>query len=117
MHLFRLEEYFALERTGQARYDYWNGHVVCMSGGTGSQSRINGNVYYTLRSQLSVSQFIAFTSDLAIKTPSLPPYRYPDASVVCTKPLIENIEGTDALINPTLIVEVLSPGKIGRAHV
>jgi Uma2 family endonuclease len=40
----------------------------------------------------------------------LPPYRYPDLSVVCGKPIYVNCSGIDALSNPVLVVEVLSPG-------
>ena len=81
-HFYTLEEYFALERAGQARYEYWNGEIVCMSGGTRKHATIIGNVYFSLRSQLTEPGFTAFTSHLAIKTPSLPPYRYPNVSVV-----------------------------------
>lgn len=108
-HLYTLEEYFALERTGDACYEFWNGEIVCMSGGSQRHARISGNVYFSLRQQLSGRQCEAFTSDLPIKTPLPPPYRYPDVSVVCGKAEIENIEGIEALTNPTLIVEVLSP--------
>jgi Uma2 family endonuclease len=111
---FSLEEYFAIEGAGHARYEYWDGDIVCMSGGTEQHIRIGGNVYYVLRKQLGVGRCEAFNSELPIKTPSLPPYRYPDASVVCGKPLIEKIEGFDVLINPTLIVEVLSPSTESR---
>src|SRR5437868_5078270 len=52
----------------------------------------------------------AFSGGVPIQTPSLPPYRYPDASVVCGKPNFVNINGIDALTNPIIIVEVLSPG-------
>jgi len=45
-----------------------------------------------------------------IKTPSLPPYRYPDASVVCGELQFENVNGVDTLTNPTIVFEVLSPG-------
>jgi Uma2 family endonuclease len=109
-HFYTLEEYFALERAGQARYEYWNGEIICMNGGTRNYSTIIGNVYFSLRSQLTGYGCRAFTSHLPIKTPSLPPYRYPNVSVVCGTPAFENIEATDALTNPTLIVEVLSPG-------
>jgi Uma2 family endonuclease len=109
-HLYTLEEYFALERAGQARYEYWNGEIVCMSGGTRKHATIIGNVYFSLRSQLTGLGFTAFTSHLPIKTPSLPPYRYPNVSVVCGTPAFENIEGTDVLTNPAFLVEVLSPG-------
>jgi len=55
-----------------------------------------------------------FNSEIPVKTPALQPYRYPDASVVCGKAEFENIEGIDTLINPTVIVEVLSPATKRR---
>ncbi|MEN3332887.1 MAG: hypothetical protein V7641_2252 [Blastocatellia bacterium] len=111
---YTLDEYFALERTGDARYEYWHGDIVCMSGGRQQHVRISGNVYFTLRQQLTTGRCEAFTSDLPIKTPHLPPYRYPDVSVACGKAEFEKMEGIDALTNPTLIVEVLSPATEGR---
>jgi Uma2 family endonuclease len=113
-HYYTLEEYFALERAGQARYEYWDGEIVCMSGGSEAHVRISGSVYFTLRRQLTGHGCEAFTGDLSIKTPLLPPYRYPDASVVCGKAVFEKIEGMNVLTNPTLIVEVLSPGTARR---
>lgn len=113
-HAYTLEEYFALELTGDARYEFWDGEIVCMSGGSQRHARISGNVYFSLRQQLSGRPCEAFTSDLPIKTPLLPPYRYPDASVVCEKAEIEKIEGIEVLTNPTLIVEVLSPATEAR---
>ena len=109
-----LDEYFALERTGHARYEYWQGDIVCMSGGSQQHVRISGNVYFTLRQQLTAGPCEAFTGDLPIKTPHLPPYRYPDVSVACGKAEFEKIEGIDALTNPALVVEVLSPATEGR---
>ena len=111
---YTLDEYFALERIGDARYEYWHGDIVCMSGGSQQHVRISGNVYFTLRQQLTAGHCEAFTGDLSIKTPHLPPYRYPDVSVACGKVEFEKIEGIDALLNPTLIVEVLSPATEGR---
>jgi Uma2 family endonuclease len=111
---YTLQEYFALEGAGHARYEYWDGEIVCMSGGTEQHIRISGNVYYGLRKQLGAGHCEAFNSELPIKTPSQPPYRYPDASVVCGKPVLEKIEGFDVLTNPILIVEVLSPTAESR---
>jgi Uma2 family endonuclease len=51
---------------------------------------------------------------MAIWTPALPPYRYPDASVVCGEILVKHINGLDALVNPVVAVEVTSPSTIGR---
>ena len=51
----------------------------------------------------------AYSSAVPVHTPSLSPYRYPDASLVCGKPDFMTISGIDVLTNPILIVEVLSP--------
>jgi len=109
-----LEEYFAIEGAGHVRYEYWDGQIVCMSGGTRQHIDIGGNAYFILRRQLVEPNCRAFTAEQAIKTPTLPPYRYPDAGVVCRKPLYERIETVDELVNPTLIIEVLSPSTESR---
>ncbi len=109
-HYYTMEEYFALERAGEARYEYWDGEIICMSGGSRQYARICGNVYLIIGQQIRGSNCTAYTGDLAIRTPTPPPYRYPDASVACGTLQFENINGIDALINPVLIVEVLSPG-------
>lgn len=108
-HYYTLDEYFAIEHAGEARYEYWDGEIVCMSGGTLAHSRIASNLHRSLSQKLVNGPCEAFTSDLAIKTPALPPYRYPDLSVVRGEPQVENIRGVDVLLNPILIVEVLSP--------
>ncbi|MEW6212025.1 MAG: Uma2 family endonuclease [Acidobacteriota bacterium] len=108
-HYYTLEEYFALERTGDARYEYWDGEIICMSGGSRQHAMIGGNLYFRLRAQLT-ADCQTFNADMPIRTPALPPYRYPDASVACGEIVFENINGIDVLTNPILIVEVLSPG-------
>jgi len=107
---YTLEEYFALERVGEARYEYWDGEILSMSGGTERHYIISDNIYLKLSSLASGRKCRAFTGGAPIKTSSLPPYRYPDVSVVCGKPVFVNINGIDALTNPIIIVEVLSPG-------
>ena len=46
---------------------------------------------------------------MKVTVPDFPPYRYPDLTVVCGKPIIEKIGGMEALTNPQLIIEILSP--------
>jgi Uma2 family endonuclease len=108
--LYTLEEYFALEGVGEARYEYWDGEIVCMSGGSRQHATVGSNVHFRLSQGLQGKNCRAFTGELQIKTPILPPYRYPDVSVVCGKPEFDKIAGFDVLINPILVVEVLSPG-------
>lgn len=107
-HYFSLDEYFALEQASDARWEYWDGEIVCMSGGSKEHAIISGNVFFRLRQQVS-DECRAFTAELPVKTPTLPPYRYPDATVACGELRFQHIHGVDALINPLLIVEVLSP--------
>lgn len=113
-HFYTPDEYFALEHAGDARYEYWDGDVVCMSGGSREHGLISTNIILSLGLALRGGKCRAFTSDTAVKTPTLPPYRYPDASVACGELRYENIRGVDALINPVLIVEVLSPSSAER---
>lgn len=108
-HFYSPDEYFALEHAGDARYEYWDGEIICMIGGSKQHLRISDNVFFRLRQKLENGHCQAFSSLLPVKTPSLLPYRYPDATVCCGELIFENIRGVDALVNPTLIVEVLSP--------
>lgn len=108
-HFYTLNEYFALERVGDARYEYYNGEIFCMSGGSKRHGEIAGNIHGELHALVKGRRCRALTADIPIKTPTLPPYRYPDVSVVCGEPEYEKNQGIDVLINPVLIVEVLSP--------
>ncbi len=48
-HYHTLEEYFALEKVGDARYEYWDGEIFCMSGGSKEHYRLASNVHALLR--------------------------------------------------------------------
>jgi Uma2 family endonuclease len=109
-HHYTLEEYFALERASEARFEYWDGEVLCMSGGTDRHYLISENLRTRLAELLRGRDCRPFSGAVPIHTPSFPPYRYPDVSVVCGQPLFVTHSGIDALTNPVLIVEVLSPG-------
>lgn len=107
-HYYSLEEYFALEKVGEARYEYWDGEIVCMSGGTKQHAIIASNIHREISTKLKGSKCRAFTEGMPILTPSLPPYRYPDVSVVCGEMQFQSLQGIEVLMNPTLVVEVLS---------
>ncbi len=115
-HYYSLDEYFAVEHAGDARYEYWDGDILCMSGGSREHGLISGNVFYRLRQRIEGGLCRAFTADTAILTPALPPYRYPDASVACGELQFKHVRGLDALMNPVLIVEVLSPSTASRDY-
>lgn len=108
-HYYSLEEYFALEGASDARFEYWDGDIICMSGGSRAHGMISSNVHGALILGLRGGRCRPFTADMAIWTPTLPPYRYPDASAACGELEFKHINGLDALVNPVLVVEVMSP--------
>jgi Uma2 family endonuclease len=106
---YTLEEYFALELASEEKYEYFDGEVFNMSGGSPAHEEILGNIYAALKSRAREKGCRVFLSGLRVKVPSQPPYRYPDLTALCDTPRYEKIGGLDALTNPSLIVEVLSP--------
>ena len=105
---YSLEEYIELDKTSEERYEYFDGLVFAMTGGSPNHARISGNVYASIRERLRGRNCEAFNSEMRIKVPHAMPYRYPDATVVCGDPVFEELEGQEMLVNPLLIVEVLS---------
>lgn len=106
---YTLDEYLALERVSDARLEFWDGEVFAMSGGTIGHERVMGNAFDLLRTQLRGSECTVFSSNMQIKVPAAPPYRYADGSVVCGTVDVERFNGNDLLLNPILVYEVLSP--------
>ena len=106
---YTLEEYFALERAADVKYEYWQGKVLAMSGASPAHAQIQVNLISLLRAQLHGRPCRIFPSDMRLKVPSLSPYRYPDLSARCGEPVFESIGGLEVFTNPTLIVEILSP--------
>lgn len=108
-HRYTLEEYLALERESEVKYEYWDGEIFAMSGGTLLHDQIMGNTDDLLRNELRGRECRVFTNNMQIKVPAAPPYRYGDGSVVCGQVEVERFNGADLLVNPVLIIEVLSP--------
>ncbi len=106
---YTLEEYFELELASEERYEYFDGEVFCMSGVSPNHAQIESNLNLALRLALRERGYRVFPANIRIKVPAAPPYRYPDLAVVYDKPSYEEIGGIDALTNPILLIEVLSP--------
>lgn len=106
---YTLEEYFALELASEEKYEFWNGEVFCMSGASIGHNQIAINLGTEAHMQLRERGGQVFPAGLRVKVPSYPPYRYPDLTALCGQPEIERMGGLDMLVNPALIVEVLSP--------
>ncbi len=105
---YTIEQYIELLKTSEERFEYFDGELFSMAGGKIAHGEIASNVLYTLRNRLSNRQCRVYNGEVALKVPAAPPLRCPDASVVCGEPMVEDFYGIDLLVNPILIVEVLS---------
>ncbi len=105
---YTIEEYVELEKNSEERFEYFNGEVFSMAGGSPDHARISGRIFSLLENVLIESQCEAFNSEMRIKVPGAWPYRYPDVSVVCGEQIYEKFFGVEMLVNPILLVEVLS---------
>jgi Uma2 family endonuclease len=106
---YTLEEYLELDRTSEERLEFWDGEVFCMSGVSEEHAEIEINLIVSLNTRLRERGCRVFPANVRIKVPDAPPYRYADLSALCGKAEFEEIGGVDTLLNPQVIVEVLSP--------
>lgn len=106
--VYSLAEYFELERSMNEKFEFWGGNVWSMSGARLAHNLIVGNLNTELDVRLREKGCRAVPSDMRVKVPTYPPYRYPDLTVICGSPTIEQTGGVDMLLNPLLIIEVLS---------
>jgi Uma2 family endonuclease len=100
-------EYLELERKAEIRSEYIAGHIFAMSGASRRHILIVGNLHGLLWPQLRGRTCEAYTNDMRLKVSPTGMYTYPDIVAVCGEPLFEDTS-IDTLLNPTVIVEVLS---------
>jgi Uma2 family endonuclease len=101
------EEYFHFEESAEEKYEYENGEIFAMSGGTYNHNRITGNIWRRLLELLDFKDCTAAGSDLKVEVKEYESFVFPDVMVICGK--IEYADGRrDIVQNPVLIVEVLS---------
>ena len=109
------EDYLAYERQNEFKSEYLDGEIRAMTGASRRHNLITVNVSSELRAQLRSSDCETYASDMRVRVPGGNLYTYPDVVVVCGEAAFEDAE-VDTLLNPTLIVEVLSKstGKYDR---
>jgi Uma2 family endonuclease len=101
------EEYLALDRAAEFRSEFLDGEIIAMSGGSARHSKLQVNLTLEIETALRGTPCQTFSADLRVRvSPRM--YTYPDLTVVCGKPVLAD-ERQDILLNPTVIVEVLSP--------
>jgi len=110
IHYHTREEYLTLEETSQEKHEFYHGEIFAMAGGTFNHAEISGNVFSTLRTKLRNQSCRPTNSDMRIGTPS-GLMTYPDVAIFCGQP--ELIDDQRTLLNPVVIIEVLSPSTRG----
>lgn len=102
------EEYLALERQAEHRSEYYASEIFAMSGASEAHNLIAGNIFASLHTQLRGRPCRVYMSDMRVKVSPTGLYTYPDVVVVCGERQFDDVQH-DTLLNPNVIIEVLSP--------
>lgn len=102
-----LEEYFELEKKSGFKSEYHGGEILAMSGANINHVRITRNAANALTQKLKGKRCEAFALDLKVFIESADRSVYPDVLVICGKPQFHQ-NRKDTVLNPTIIIEVLS---------
>jgi Uma2 family endonuclease len=101
------EEYLAIERDSEGRCEYFAGEIFAMSGASERHNLITGNILAGLHSQFRGKPCKVYSSDMRVKVSASGLYTYPDVVALCGKTRFDD-DHRDTLINPMVIIEVLS---------
>ena len=116
---FRLtpDEYLAIERAAETKSEYWDGEMFAMSGASRKHGLAGFAIARHLGNQLVDRPCEAFIGDMRVRMPKRRAYVYPDVVVACGEPQFED-DQLDTLLNPTLVIEILSPStaNFDRGH-
>jgi Uma2 family endonuclease len=101
------EQFLAMDRAAERKSEYYDGEVVAMTGASLRHNRIVANLIAALHGHLRRGPCEVLPSDMRVWNPVRRSYTFPDVVVVCGRPLLAD-EQRDVLLNPTLLIEVLS---------
>jgi len=105
---YTAEEYLSLERSASIKSEFHDGQIYAMTGVSRAHNLITINIARELSQQLKQRPCEAYINDMRVKAAKARSYHYPDIAVVCGTPEFEDAQ-LDTLLNPTLLIEVLSP--------
>lgn len=105
--VYTAEEYLALEREAAHKSEFVNGRIYAMTGASLAHARIVLNLAAEIRARLRGGLCSVFANDVRVKSTWTEMYTYPDVVALCEPPLLED-EHADTLLNPAVIIEVLS---------
>lgn len=104
---YTVEEYLSIERNSEYRNEYIDGEIFSMVGASEQHNLIAGNIFASLHSQLKKRPCKVFLNDMRVQVNPNGLYTYPDIVVICGEAKYLDKE-VDTLLNPALVIEVLS---------
>jgi len=102
------EQYLEIERKAEFKSEYLNGEMFAMAGAKRVHNVIVAHAIRELDQRLRSRPCEVYSNDMRVYMPSTGLYAYPDVVAVCGEPRFQD-DQEDTLLNPGLIVEVLSP--------
>jgi Uma2 family endonuclease len=105
-----IEEYLEYEKNSEGKHEYYQGEVFAMAGAKLAHNRIVVRLTGLLSQRLKGTPCEPFNSDQRIHIPENTLFTYPDLSIVCGPVKTRNNDDYNVL-NPSIIIEVLSPGS------
>ena len=105
--MFTAQEYLDWERQQDTRHEYFDGEIFAMTGASRKHNLLCGNVFSSLHAQLRGQPCEVYANDMRVKVSETGMYTYPDIVAACESPAFEDA-AVDTLLNPVLIIEVLS---------
>lgn len=106
--LLTYAEYLAKERSGTEKHEYLRGDVWAMAGGTPEHGRLAMAIGRVLGNRLQAKRCVVYSSDVRVRIELTDRTTYPDLSIVCG-PDRRAADDAEAITNPIVLVEVLSP--------
>jgi Uma2 family endonuclease len=103
------DEYLAWEREQPTKHELIDNYVIAMAGASREHNNIVVDTATSLNIQLRKKPCETYAGDMRIQVDPKGTYTYPDVVVICGEPQFDDEQHVDTLLNPTVIVEVLSP--------
>ena len=107
------EEYLSLEENADTKHEYWNGVIVAMAGCTLMHSAISNAASFVLTGKLKGRKCTVFNSEAKVYVEHFNHYLYPDLSIACEGEQKIDFKSS-ILLDPSMIVEVLSPSTMRK---
>ena len=102
-----VEDYLKFERKSEIKHEFFDGEIFAMSGAKRNHNKISTNLNGLVWQHLKGKNCENYSSDMRVFLPSTGLYTYPDLVIVCGEPQFQD-DVFDTLLNPVLLIEVLS---------